>query len=329
MIFRGLYTLNWQKLYTFGNNFYLMQYRLVCLKLMVLLAVLMTGLDARSQTPDTAAKSSKVNSKRVVIVAASGSLALAAAYVYMQHAWWSEQSTTFKFDDGADLLYAKNMDKVGHFIGGNVTAELFGEAFQWAGVKKSKSYLYGGLMGVFVQSAIEIKDGFAPTYGYSIGDLAAGSAGSFLPMLQYHVPAAKAFRIKVSYYRHNNYYYDVYPYANIIDDYANQTYWLSVSVNDLLPKGSKAERIWPDFLTLVGGWGVDHTLNGYHTGVNLYENRGRGKYEYYVSVDVDWRKIIKQNTLFNRSVTYALNYIKLPLPTLRLGPQMQYHWAFW
>lgn len=270
-----------------------------------------------------------INPFKVGLVAAASSGALVGVYIYMQNVWWSDQSNTFKIDKGADLLYAKNMDKMGHFIGGTVTAELFGQAFQWAGMQKSNSYLYGGLAGVAIQGMIEIKDGYAPSYGYSIGDLAAGSIGSFLPLFQHHIPSANAFKIKLSYFRHDNYYYQVYPYAEIIDDYANQTYWLSASVNDLLPDNSRAERMWPDFLTLVGGWGVDETLNGYNTGYNLASNKGHGKYEYYLSIDIDWRKIIKQNTVFKRSVTYALNYIKLPLPTVRLGPTVQYHWAFW
>lgn len=281
-----------------------------------------------SGTPITS-RSPKIDPLRVGLVAGTSSGALVGVYIYMQNVWWSNQHNKFTIDHDQDYKYAKNMDKMGHFIGGSVTAELFGEAFQWAGMKKSNSYLYGGLIGVAIQGVIEIKDGFAPTYGYSFGDLAAGSAGSFLPLLQYHVPAANAFRIKLSYYKHDDYYYKVYPYANVIDDYANQTYWLSCSVNDLLPKGSKAEKIWPDFLTIAGGWGVDETLNLYNTGVNSYANKGRGHYEYYLSVDIDWRKIIKQNTLFKRSVTYALNYIKLPLPTVRIGPSVQYHWAFW
>jgi hypothetical protein len=46
-------------------------------------------------------------------------------------------------------------------------------------------------------------------------------------------------------------------------------------------------------------------------------------------VDVDWRKIIKQNTAFKRVFTYTLNHIKLPLPTLQIGPQTRGYWAFW
>lgn len=273
----------------------------------------------------------EVNRLRAGMVAAASAGALGAVYIYMQNVWWHETPTSFKFDHNKDYKYAKNMDKAGHFIGGAVTAELFGAGFQWAGVGKSRSLLYGGLLGVATQAMIEVKDGFAPSYGYSFGDLAAGSLGSFLPLLRYHVPAADAVSIKLSYYRHHDYYYQVFEQANVIDDYMNQTYWLSVSVNDLLPKGSRAERIWPDFLTLAGGWGVDETLNGYNTGRNRYVTGyiGRGHYEYYITVDVDWRKIIRQNTPFKRSLTYTLNYIKLPLPTLRLGPTVKGYAAFW
>jgi hypothetical protein len=307
------------------------------LRFICVLLLSLSSFALRAQVTDTIIPThsgQEVNRLRAGAVAAASTGALAGVYIYMQNVWWHETPTKFKIDHVKDYRYAKNVDKAGHFVGGVVTSELFGSAFRWAGVSKPRSLIYGAAISTAIQGMIEIKDGFAPTYGYSFGDLGAGAVGSFLPLLQYHVPATNAVKIKLSYYRHNNYYFDGYPYANVIDDYMNQTYWLSVSVNDWLPKGSRAERIWPDFLTVTGGWGVDETLNGYYidgyiTRKNAEEYIGRGHYEYYISLDVDWRKIIKQNTHFKRAVTYTLNYIKLPLPALRLGPSVKGYWAFW
>lgn len=253
---------------------------------------------------------------------------LAASYIYVQNVWWADQKTSFHIDHDMDYRYAKNMDKVGHFIGGSMSAELFKAGFYWAGMNAKSSYLYAGALGSLMQGIIELKDGFAPTYGFSVGDVVAGSAGSFLPYLKYSFPKLHSFQIKLSYYVHDTYYFDVYPYGDRLDDYMNQTYWLSLTVDQWLPRGSRVERIWPDWLCVVGGFGVDNTLNMYYTGVNLEENKGKGNYEYYLSIDIDWRKIIKPRSNFNKALADALNYIKLPLPTLRLAPTLEGHWMF-
>jgi hypothetical protein len=292
--------------------------------------MLMTTSKVHASNPIVLPDSLKeVKPKRVAVVAGTTTLALAGTYAYLQNVWWKDQQSSFKIDHDMDYRYAKNMDKAAHFIGGAMSADLFGVAFEWAGVKRKNALLFGGIAGTAIQAFIEVKDAYAPTYGFSFGDLGAGAAGSFLPLLQYHVPASRALQLKLSYYKHDNYYYQQFPYAQLIDDYMNQTYWLSASVNDWLPKGSRVEKLWPDFLSVCGGWGVANDLNLYYTGQNLEVNKGKGTFEYYVSVDVDWRKIIKQNTAAKRVITYTLNHIKLPLPTLQVGPQTRGYWAFW
>ena len=42
--------------------------------------------------------------------------AAAGTYYYLENTWWKDQSKEFHFDNGADLLYAKNIDKAGHFM---------------------------------------------------------------------------------------------------------------------------------------------------------------------------------------------------------------------
>lgn len=265
---------------------------------------------------------------RFAFVSSSAVVAGIVTYIYVQNVWWTNQKTSFHIDHDLDYRYAKNLDKGAHFIGGMMSAELFKAGFYWSGLQQERSYIYAFILGSMMQGIIEIKDGFAPTYGFSVGDVAAGTIGSFVPYIKYKFPKLHALHVKVSYYRHNDYYYQMSAKADLIDDYMNQTYWLSLSVNDWLPKGSKAEKIWPDFLCIVGGWGVDETLNDYYTGQNLAENKGKGNYEFYVSIDIDWRKIISQKHRFLKALSSSLNYVKLPLPTLRLLPAAKYYWGF-
>lgn len=272
----------------------------------------------------------KVDKKKQALVLGASSLTLGASYIYVQNAWWKNSSKSFHFDEGADYKYAKNLDKCAHVMGGLITAELVHDALKWTGMNDNQSYLYSFLLGTAMHSFIELKDGFAPTYGFSVGDLAAGTFGSAIPYLKYKFPKLKAINYKFSYYQHDRFFYNVKREgkADWIDDYMNQTYWLTLSVNDWLPKGSKAEKLWPDFLCIAGGFGVDNTLNNYYLGYNEDSFKGLGNYEYYLSLDIDWRKIIPQKTGGQIILARTLNYIKIPLPTLRLGPSTDFDWLF-
>jgi len=270
----------------------------------------------------------RIHPERLAIMASTGVAGLVSSYLYVKNAWWSNQKTSFHFDHDMDYRYAKNIDKGAHFIGGVIIADLFKDGFYWSGLKAERSFFWAFISGSLMQSFVEIKDGYAPTYGFSWGDVGAGTLGSLVPYLKYKYPKLYAFDIKLSYYRHDDYYYKMFPHAEFIDDYMNHTYWLALNPNDLLPKNSKTEKLWPDFLCIVGGWGVDNTLDYYYTGLNLDENKGKGNYEFYLSIDIDWRKIIRQDTHFKKAVTSTLNYIKLPLPTLRFTPTLKYYWMF-
>lgn len=276
---------------------------------------------------DTTQVNNIVKSKLAIILGAT-SLTLGASYFYVQNVWWSDNKQSFHFDNGADYLYAKNVDKCAHFMGGLVSAELMNDALNWAGINNKNSYLYAFLLGTTMHAFIEIKDGFAETYGFSIGDLAAGTIGSSIPYLKYKFPTLNALNFKYSYYQHDDFYFKQFKHADWLDDYMNHTYWVTANVGDWLPKNSKAKKIWPNFLCIAAGFGVDNTLNWYNKGVNLAENKGKGNYEYYISLDIDWRKIIPQKNGGQKILARTLNYIKLPFPTLQFGSKTDFYWLF-
>ena len=68
---------------------------------------------------------SKVNPYKLALVLGSGASVLGGSYIYVQNSWWSEKQIPFHFDNGADLTYALNVDKVGHFMGGLEAADIF------------------------------------------------------------------------------------------------------------------------------------------------------------------------------------------------------------
>ena len=123
----------------------------------------------------------ETNPLKLGVVLVSGVSVLGGSYIYVQNSWWSDQSTSFHFDDGTDLRYARNIDKGGHFFGGILVADLFHSNLKWVGINENKSYWYGAAMGSFVQLAIEMKDAYAPYWGFSVWDFGIGAIGALVP----------------------------------------------------------------------------------------------------------------------------------------------------
>ena len=151
----------------------------------------------------------KVNKKRFLIAGSSLGAALGGSYWYIQNSWWSEKQTEFYFDNGADLTYALNVDKVGHFMGGLEAADVFSSSMKWAGMNEKQSLWYGAAFGSGLQLAIEMKDAYAPYWGFSKWDLALGSTGAIWPVAQYYNDNLKAINFKFSYYKQSDIYWEL------------------------------------------------------------------------------------------------------------------------
>ena len=268
----------------------------------------------------------KVNKKRVFIVGSSLAGALGGSYLYVQNSWWSEKQEPFHFDDGADLTYALNVDKVGHFMGGLEAADVFSSSMKWAGMQEEQALWYGAAFGSGLQLAIEMKDAYAPYWGFSKWDLALGSAGSLFPVAQYYNDDLKAINFKFSYYKQSDIYWELdrkrgkepnkYAWQ---DDYPNQTYWLSVDVNHFTKT-----CCWPDWLNLAIGFGLDDTQY-----LNESNTKMGGNNEWYIALDYDIPKMLKKwNSPTGKKVKHWLNYIHLPAPTIRISPKLEFYPLF-
>ena len=268
----------------------------------------------------------KVNKKRVFIVGSSLAGALGGSYLYVQNSWWSEKQEPFHFDDGADLTYALNVDKVGHFMGGLEAADVFSSSMKWAGMQEEQALWYGAAFGSGLQLAIEMKDAYAPYWGFSKWDLALGSAGSLFPVAQYYNNDLKAINFKFSYYKQSDIYWELdrqrgkepnkYAWQ---DDYPNQTYWLSVDVNHFTET-----CCWPDWLNLAIGFGLDDTQY-----LNENNTKMGGNNEWYIALDYDIPKMLKKwNSPTGKKVKHWLNYVHLPAPTIRISPKLEFYPLF-
>ena len=266
------------------------------------------------------------NKSRFFIAGSGLALALGTSYWYIQNSWWSDKQTSFHFDDGADLTYALNVDKAGHFMGGLQSADIFASSIKWAGMNKEKSLWYGAAFGSALQLAIEMKDAYAPYWGFSKWDLVLGSAGAFWPVAQHYNDHLEAVRFKFSYYKRSDIYWqleeqrgkEINKYS-WHDDYSNQTYWAAFDVNHFLET-----CCWPDWLNLAIGFGLDDSqyLNENNTKIG-------GSNEWYIALDYDLPKMFKNwDSPIAKKITYWLNYIHFPAPTIRIAPKVDFYFLF-
>jgi hypothetical protein len=254
---------------------------------------------------------------RLAIVSSSTLAVLGGSYIYVKNSWWSEKTTSFHFDDGSDLRYAKNIDKGGHFFGGILVADLFQSSLKWSGTEEKKSYLYGAAMGSFVQFGIDLKDGYAPYWGFSAWDFGAGILGAFVPYAERYWSAMEYMDFKFSYYKRSNHYWDLgsqlptqlskYAYQ---DDYINQTYWITTyPFKDL---GSD--------IGIAIGFGLDDTQE------IIALTKVGGRNEIYLSLDYDMLRVLKRwDTPTAKKIKYWLNYFKFPAPTIRISPSVEFY----
>lgn len=268
----------------------------------------------------------RIKKGRLILVSSSLGAALSGAYLYIENAWWADNSTSFSFDDGSDLTYALNVDKCGHFIGGMLASDIFSSSLRWSGLGTSKSIWYGAILGSGLQLAIEIKDAYAPYWGFSKWDLTIGSIGSFWPVAQYYNSNLNAIDFKLSYYKHSNSYWildeqrgkETNRYA-WQDDYPNQTYWMTFDINHFTQLS-----YWPEWLNLAIGFGIDDTQF-----LDAQGSKTGGNHEWYISFDYDISKTLKNwDTPKAKKIKHWLNYFHFPAPAIRISPKLEFYPLF-
>lgn len=260
---------------------------------------------------------------RLLAVGATSLITVGASYAYLERTWWNGKGIPFHFDEGRDLTYASGLDKAAHLTGGIFVSEAYYSAFRWAGVSERKAEWLALGSATFVELGIELKDAYSPTYGFSWRDVAAGTLGGFWPMAQHRSGFLRDAQWKVSYWQQTPKYFNErgIPVQRFsIDDYINQTYWFSVSPEHFGGKSWKSA--WPDWLQLSIGLGLEaETWSVNHDGLG-------GRHEWYVAPDVNLIKLLKPRSTTAKAILGLFKYIKIPAPTLQLGPTLRWHWLY-
>lgn len=282
--------------------------RFFSLKLSISLLLLCVNVNTNAQL-DT------INHKRLKTVVASEVVSYSGAMVGLYALWYkNEPSSKFHtFNDNKEWL---QMDKVGHAM----TSYYMGlggyNSLRWTGVGKKKSIWYGGTLGFFFLTSVEVFDGFSSAWGFSWGDIAFNAGGTALFMGQQSLWDEQRILLKYSY--HKSDYVDIRPdllgenlIQNTIKDYNGQTYWASANVASFL----KGNSNFPKWLNIAFGYGADGMVGAFDNSFNPNVKRYR---QYYLSLDIDLTRIKTKSKFFN-TVLGAFGFIKFPMPTIEFN----------
>jgi Predicted periplasmic lipoprotein (DUF2279) len=247
--------------------------------------------------------------------------------------WYADypQTTFHTFNDGDEWLQA---DKVGHLWTAYNIAKPLARSFEWAGIGKKKSALYGAGISWLYLTTVEVFDGFSEQWGFSWPDMACNTVGAGAFAAQELAWGHQKFVLKYSF--HQTDYADYRPKVlgenlpeHFLKDYNGWTYWLCV--NPSVISGGKS--FLPPWLGLAAGYGVDGLIGGHENptvvdGITVPDfNRQR---QYYLSLDLDLSRVRWKSKFFT-SFFKLINIIKLPAPALEFnsdGPTKFYLFYF-
>ncbi|MFK7808794.1 MAG: DUF2279 domain-containing protein [Saprospiraceae bacterium] len=276
-------------------------------------------------------KKPEINKSRLAAAIVTESALYIGSMAYLQFVWYKDaERVPFHFyDDSKGYL---QIDKMGHAYGAYVESYLCYKWLRHAGVSKKKALLYGGSMGIILQTPIEIFDGLYEDWGFSWSDMGANTAGALLVVGQEVLFDEQILKYKFSFTRSTyaekaNGYLGGNSLESLFLDYNGHTYWLSANVNDFMLKDKL-----PDWINVAVGYSAGGMFGEFknrtsYRGVSIPETK---RYrQFFLSPDIDWTKIPTKSK-FLKGVFQALNFIKLPAPALEVDGRGKFrgHWLY-
>lgn len=248
----------------------------------------------------------KINTGRLAIVGGTLAAGMATVAIYQANGYWKDNRSPFHFKE--DLTYSLQVDKIAHFWDTALLSSVFSMSLEWANVPKKEAVIWGAGASMLFNTYTEMQDGYS-TWGFDRVDWLTDLGGAFWFIGKNNVQFMDPIDIKWNYYPSPN--LDTpgaFPGQQhlISDDYEGYTFWLSLKVNQMLPKS--VEEYWPDFLCLAVGYGARDIVTPEAYPV------------WYIGLDYDMTKIIPQDTWFLKSLSETLNYIHFPSPAIRISP---------
>jgi len=300
-------------------------------KLILLLIISLYNVSSNIAQDSLKLDEQKVDKKKLATAIVTETVMYTGLMSYLGFVWYkdSERVPFHLYDDSKGYL---QIDKMGHAYGAYIESYLCYNWLRKAGVNKNKSLLFGGTMGIIMQTPIEVFDGLYENWGFSWSDMAANTAGSFLLIGQEVFFDKQLLNFKFS-FRQSTYadqangYLGDSPLESLFYDYNGHSYWLSTNVNNII----KNDRI-PDWLNIAVGYSANGMFGEFENrtswgGVALPEvERYR---QFFLSPDIDWTKI-PTNSKLVKDLFHALNFIKVPAPAIEMNGRdgVILHWLY-
>lgn len=287
---------------------------------------------AFSQDSVNPGSSGKINKTKLFTAIALESAFYAGGMSYLNFIWYKDHNRAPLHFDNDTRAYLQ-CDKFGHMYSAYIESYIGYKLLRNAGVKKGPALLYGGTLGLILQTPIEIFDGIYDGWGFSWGDEIANTVGTCLMIGQELLFDDQILKYKWSYWP------SPYPltssghlvnewYNRIILDYNAHTYWLSVPLIKIMP----VSKI-PPWLALSLGYGANGMMGKYEnvTSYNGIPVLPTERYrQYLLSLDIDWTKIKTNNKLL-RAILNCMVFIKLPFPAVEFNSlgKIRGYWMYY
>jgi hypothetical protein len=227
----------------------------------------------------------------------------------------TERSSFHLFNDNREWM---QMDKAGHVVTSYYLGKKAHGLMKWSGFDDKKATWYGGNVGLFVLSSVEVFDGFSKEWGFSMGDMTANTAGAALFIGQQQ--AWNEQRIILKYSFHQTEYAQHRPNVlgkdlkeQLLKDYNGQTYWLSANISSFIQRENK----FPVWINIAAGYGAEGMTGGFVNVTDATPEFERYR-QYYLSLDVDLSRLpLKKG--FAKTLLSTINFIKIPFPAVEFN----------
>ncbi len=265
----------------------------------------------------------KLFKQKKILLGTASAVITTSTLLYLNQAWYQQYNTSnfHLFNDNKEWY---GMDKCGHALSTYQTARLMMHAMNWAGYKKNKQLLVGGLSGFTYMTAIEIMDGYSNGWGFSWGDMLANTIGSGLAIGQKITFNKQPIQLKFSFLQSNYAHYRPQLLGKsfseqVLKDYNGQTYWLSINPSSFIKKQNK----FPKWLNVAFGYGANGMIGARYNSNLIVDANGNQKtinryQQYYFSLDADLTRLKTKNKLL-KTIFIWVNIIKIPFPNVEFS----------
>lgn len=287
--------------------------------------------------------------------AAGAGTAIYGGFAYGLYQSWYKNYELSSFHTFNDLHEWQQMDKVGHLFTTHFEANLLYSGARWAGISPRGARWSAAGIALWLQTTIEVMDGFSSKWGFSWSDMAFNAAGAGLFVGQEYLWEEQRILVKVS-----SDIFKRYPESSLsaadgtittslqeranelyghsfaerfLKDYNAQTIWASANLRSFAGQNS----FWPSWLNVAVGYGAENMFGGFgnewtrDSAVFAVSADEYPRYrQFYLSLDIDLSRI-KTKSRVLKTLFRCINYVKIPAPALEVNTlgKVRFHPLHW